>query len=129
MRTTVRFLSLLLVALALATTATAGDYALTEEEYEIYCEVAEYLCTDWDTPLLDLLDDIAYLYGVNAQELYEFMQFAALVDSDHVWIPVKGGSKFHAVEACSKMVEPRPVTKDIAYDFGFTPCKRCDPGA
>ena len=48
------------------------------------------------------------------------------VDSDNaVWIPTKGGKKYHAVPSCSNMKDPSKVTKDEAESRGFTPCKRC----
>ena len=44
---------------------------------------------------------------------------------DMVWIPTKGGKKYHAKESCSKMIDPDKVTKSEAEDLGFDPCKRC----
>lgn len=108
--------------------ASAERYTLSRDEYQTFYEVAEYLCEDWDTPLWELLDDIAWEYGTTADELYEFMEFAVFCDSDHVWLPVYGGQKYHASPDCSKMIEPRPATKEMAKDFGFKPCGRCKPG-
>lgn len=42
-----------------------------------------------------------------------------------VWIPTKGGKKYHSKETCSNMEDPEQVTKDEAEDLGFTPCKKC----
>lgn len=44
---------------------------------------------------------------------------------DTVWIPTKGGKKYHAKASCSNMIDPEKVTKDEAEDLGFGPCKRC----
>ena len=46
-------------------------------------------------------------------------------DSDTVWIPTKGGKKYHAKASCSNMIDPDEVTKNEAEDLGFEPCKRC----
>jgi len=42
-----------------------------------------------------------------------------------VWIPTKGGKKYHTREDCSNMIDPDYVTKEEAEELGFTPCKRC----
>lgn len=47
------------------------------------------------------------------------------VDGDTVWIPIHGGSKYHADASCSGMNSPEQVTKDEALQRGFEPCKRC----
>ena len=42
-----------------------------------------------------------------------------------VWIPTKGGTKYHTHAGCSNMIGPEHVTKAEAERRGFTPCKRC----
>lgn len=42
-----------------------------------------------------------------------------------VWIPTKGGTKYHTRANCSNMIDPEQVTKAEAELKGFTPCKRC----
>ena len=42
-----------------------------------------------------------------------------------VWIPTKGGKKYHSHAGCSNMEDPEQVTKSEAEDLGFEPCKRC----
>lgn len=42
-----------------------------------------------------------------------------------VWIPTKGGKKYHSNSGCSGMKGPQQVTVDRAYALGFTPCKKC----
>lgn len=42
-----------------------------------------------------------------------------------VWIPTKGGKKYHTNEGCSNMIDPDHVTLSQAEALGFTPCKRC----
>ncbi len=42
-----------------------------------------------------------------------------------VWIPTKGGKKYHSNKGCSNMDGPDYVTKTEAESLGFTPCKRC----
>lgn len=42
-----------------------------------------------------------------------------------VWIPTKGGTKYHTRSNCSGMEDPRYVTKEEAEALDFTPCKKC----
>lgn len=42
-----------------------------------------------------------------------------------VWIPTKGGKKYHSRPSCSNMIDPEQVTLDDAKAQGFTACKRC----
>ena len=44
---------------------------------------------------------------------------------DLVWIPTKGGTKYHSNSSCSNMDNPMQVTREHAEANGFTPCKRC----
>lgn len=46
-------------------------------------------------------------------------------DNDMVWIPTKGGKKYHAHSGCSNMIDPDYVSKSEATNRGFTPCKKC----
>lgn len=42
-----------------------------------------------------------------------------------VWIPTRGGTKYHSNAECSNMIEPQNVKKSEAIDLGFSPCGRC----
>lgn len=42
-----------------------------------------------------------------------------------VWIPTKGGKKYHSNASCSNMDEPRVVSIGEAERLGFTACKKC----
>lgn len=42
-----------------------------------------------------------------------------------VWIPTKGGKKYHTRKDCSNMKDPECVTESEAESRGFTPCKKC----
>lgn len=42
-----------------------------------------------------------------------------------VWIPNKGGTKYHKKSSCSNMDNPSNVSLDDAKAAGFTPCKKC----
>jgi len=42
-----------------------------------------------------------------------------------VWIPTKGGKKYHTRAGCSNMDGPEHVTQSEAESRGFTPCKKC----
>lgn len=46
-------------------------------------------------------------------------------NSTMVWIPTKGGKKYHKSSDCSNMDEPKYVTLSEAKSLGFTACKRC----
>lgn len=41
-----------------------------------------------------------------------------------VWI-TESGTKYHSSASCSKMKEPKQVTRDAAVADGYEPCKRC----
>ena len=42
-----------------------------------------------------------------------------------VWIPTRGGTKYHSYSGCSGMVDPKKVDLGYAEARGFTACKRC----
>lgn len=42
-----------------------------------------------------------------------------------VWVPTKGGKKYHSRSGCSGMEGPMQVTVEHATALGYTPCKRC----
>ncbi len=42
-----------------------------------------------------------------------------------VWIPTRGGKKYHSRSGCSGMKEPERVPLSRAKAMGFTSCKRC----
>lgn len=51
--------------------------------------------------------------------------YSANSNSNLVWIPTNGGTKYHSHSNCSKMKAPMQVTESEAINQGFTPCKRC----
>lgn len=42
-----------------------------------------------------------------------------------VWVPVKGGTKYHSRQGCSGMEDPMQVTVETAEANGYTACKKC----
>jgi len=46
-------------------------------------------------------------------------------EGDLVWVPTNGGTKYHSSAGCSKMKDPKQVSKETAEENGYTPCKRC----
>lgn len=42
-----------------------------------------------------------------------------------IWVPTKGGAKFHVKPNCSNMKEPEEITVRTAVKRGFDPCKKC----
>lgn len=45
-------------------------------------------------------------------------------ETNMVWIP-KSGKKYHSHSGCSGMKGPSQVTREVAEDRGYTPCKKC----
>lgn len=123
-----RFGAMLMAVLLVISTTALAYGGLTRVEYDLFYELSDVLAYDWESAYDDLIDMLAEEYGWDPDELFEFIDYAAASDADHVWFPVQGGRKYHSDPTCSKMVEPRPTTKDLAIEFGFTPCKRCTPG-
>ncbi len=46
-------------------------------------------------------------------------------DGSLVWIPTRGGIKYHTNAQCSDMIDPVQVTIPTAVSQGFDPCKKC----
>lgn len=46
-------------------------------------------------------------------------------NSTMVWIPTKGGVKYHSDPECSNMIDPEYVSVTEAALKGFTPCTKC----
>lgn len=46
-------------------------------------------------------------------------------ESETVWIPTHGGTKYHRRSTCSGMENPEKTTKEDAIRRGFEPCQRC----
>lgn len=42
-----------------------------------------------------------------------------------VWVPTKGGTKYHNSSTCSKMKGPKHVSIETAKASGYTACKKC----
>jgi hypothetical protein len=42
-----------------------------------------------------------------------------------VWVSNGGGAKYHKLETCSGMADPKQITIDEAIDQGYTHCKKC----
>lgn len=42
-----------------------------------------------------------------------------------VWVPTKGGKKYHSKPGCSNMEDPMQVTVETAIANGYDACKRC----
>lgn len=47
------------------------------------------------------------------------------VSEEMVWIPTRGGQKYHSSSTCSKMIDPEYVSKTEAINRGFGPCGKC----
>lgn len=51
--------------------------------------------------------------------------YAKSEQSEMVWIPTNGGTKYHRTSGCSGMKDPEQVTLEEAEDMGYEPCGRC----
>lgn len=123
-----KLVSVMLVVLFALTSSLAFAHSeLARDDYNLFYEIAEFLCDDWDSPYDDLIEELAFMYEVSAEDIYDFIEYASNADPDHVWIPINGGKKYHRHATCSNMIEPRPCTRDMAIDFGFGSCGRCHP--
>ncbi|MBE6791051.1 MAG: hypothetical protein E7535_07680 [Ruminococcaceae bacterium] len=47
------------------------------------------------------------------------------VSEKMVWIPVKGGRKYHSYADCSQMHTPVRITEEEAVAAGFDACMKC----
>ncbi len=45
--------------------------------------------------------------------------------SEEVWVSTGGGTKYHRSATCSKMKNPRCISRSEAESEGFAPCKKC----
>ena len=45
--------------------------------------------------------------------------------TEYVWIPTKGGEKYHSSQTCSNMDGPCQARLDEAKSLGFTQCSKC----
>lgn len=63
-------------------------------------------------------DDLALMYLLGVPEDAAGFDFT-------VWVPMRGGQKYHLRAECSGMIEPREMCAANAEALGFTPCKRC----
>lgn len=46
-------------------------------------------------------------------------------NSGMVWIPTRGGEKYHCKSTCSGMIDPDYVTLEYAISHGYDQCKVC----
>lgn len=117
----------LLLVVPMAGLAAQPYGMLTYDDYQAYYELSDELCGDFDTSADRLLERVAPFYDMTVEELWDFIYYAVESDANHVWVPAHGGKRYHWLDTCSSMKDPRPTTIEDAYDMGFTPCKRCNP--
>jgi len=73
---------------------------------------------EYGLPVTGIVDDDTLTWLFEAEE--EFLE-----EHGAVWIPTKGGKKYHSSSGCSSMIDPRYVSTPEAEELGFTPCKKC----
>ena len=64
-------------------------------------------------------------YSINKELVNEIENKVDSNSGYMVWIPTKGGKKYHSHSGCSNMEGPREVTISEAESLGFDACKRC----
>lgn len=74
-----------------------------------------------DAPVYEepVYEEPAYEEPAYEEPVYEEPQ------GDLVWIPTRGGKKYHSRSGCSGMKDPAQVTRDAAISQGFDACKKC----
>ena len=84
---------------------------------------------------LDALSALQRDYGLRASGAFDSDTLYLLLDPPYsaldgyddplVWIPMYGGTCYHATYWCSGLIEPRQMPASCAEYLGFTPCGRC----
>lgn len=84
---------------------------------------------------LDALSALQRDYGLRASGAFDSDTLYLLLDPPYsaldgyddplVWIPMYGGTCYHANYWCSGLIEPRQMPASCAEYLGFTPCGRC----
>ncbi len=121
-------LPLLLATLLLCTTAAVA--ATNWQALMRQSSTAAVQAANQQTPEgLSLSEDELALYRLGFAQGYDAGQGTTSTDSDEpmVWIPVHGGTKYHAKSSCSSMKSPMEVTLSTALEKGYEPCKSCNP--
>lgn len=117
------------------------------------CSTAALAATDWQSLIgsaspaavqaasmempdgLTLTDNELALYRLGFAQGFDAGQAAqdaqntqsSVANEKTVWIPIHGGSKYHANASCSNMKSPVEVSLSLAQEKGYTPCQRCHP--
>ena len=60
----------------------------------------------------------------NAEATVQYDEITS-VSGNMVWIPVKGGRKYHSYADCSQMHTPVRITEEEAVSAGFDACMKC----
>ena len=63
--------------------------------------------------------------GAATQPVATAQEISTKKTEEQVWIPTKGGKKYHSKSSCSGMKDPEKVSLSTAKDRGFTACKKC----
>ena len=84
---------------------------------------------------LDALSALQRDYGLRASGAFDSDTLYLLLDPPYsaldgyddplVWIPMYGGTCYHANYWCSGLIEPRQMPATCAEVLGFTPCGKC----
>lgn len=129
-----RSLFLLLTALLLCSTVSLA--ATDWQARMAQCSAAAVQAAAQEAPEgLTLSQEELALYRLGFAQGFDAAQAAASApvaepsfpDEPMVWIPVHGGTKYHANATCSNMKSPMEVALSVALEKGYEPCKRCHP--
>lgn len=98
-----------------------SDATCTSAKICTYCGISEGIALGHI-----LVDGVCSRCGfTDTQNVETQIDNTEISDNDMVWIPTKGGKKYHKNSDCSNMIDPQNVTKSEAENQGFTACKRC----
>ena len=130
------FRSLFLPLTALLLCSTVSLAATDWQARMAQCSAAAVQAAAQEAPEgLTLSQEELALYRLGFAQGFDAGQAAASApvaepsssDEPMVWIPVHGGTKYHANATCSNMKSPMEVALSVALEKGYEPCKRCHP--
>lgn len=124
-----------LVLLATAASAT-GNYSAWYSSYsaDAQTQAKSIDLSDLGFSLTDEQEEIfrlgvahGYDLAKGSSSVSSTMSNASSSSDPLVWIPTKGGTKYHKKESCSNMKSPLQVSLSVAKQKGYTPCSKCKP--
>ena len=129
------------------------DRTTDENDRVIYEMILDVIAQNPEIDETEIITDVAENYAVTPEQLRSYMDWVAASgidvlapvpeisstaedsvsgevtasgdDAELVWVPTKGGKKYHTESSCSGMDEPIQMTRAEAEKLGFGNCKKC----